>query len=127
MPSGSRRVYPNADGPRSMCSPASPTASPAKYSKHSAPEITSTTDVSWIGLPVSRVSSRARSSFCARSRSATRLHGRARAVSRPARALPGRATALDLGRPATDLARPRRRRVDLSTVAARRIDRAPPM
>ena len=40
-----------------MCSPDALCASAAKYSRHSAPEITSTTRVSWIGLPVSRVSS----------------------------------------------------------------------
>ncbi len=35
-----------------MCSPLRLCARPAKYSKQSAPEATSTTEVSWMGLPV---------------------------------------------------------------------------
>ena len=67
-------------GPRSRCSPASVGATPAKYSRQSAPEITSTTLVSWIGLPVSRVSSSASSVLRARSMSAARRRIRPRSV-----------------------------------------------
>ncbi len=63
-----------------MCSPAALCASAAKYSRHSAPEMTSTTRVSWIGLPVSRVSSSARSSLRARRISAVRRKIRARSA-----------------------------------------------
>src|SRR5262245_39442229 len=63
-----------------MCSPAALCARAAKYSMHSAPEITSTTRVSWMGFPVSRVSSSASVSFRARSSSAARRRMRARSA-----------------------------------------------
>ena len=63
-----------------MCSPAAPVASEAKYSKHSTPETMSTTFVSWIGLPVSRISMSESRSLCSRSRSEIRRRTRERSV-----------------------------------------------
>ena len=63
-----------------MCSPLIVAATPPKYSRQSAPDRTSTARVSWIGLPVSRVSSSASSALAARSRSAARFSTRPRSV-----------------------------------------------
>ncbi len=63
-----------------MCWPAIAPATPPKYSSASAPEVASATSVSWIGLPVSSVSSVLSSRLRARIRSAARRNTRPRST-----------------------------------------------